>query len=276
MSEEVSRSYRALWISDVHLGTRGAKAELLLDFLRRHEAEQIYLVGDVIDFWKMKRSVYWPPSHGLVVREFLDRARAGTRVIFIPGNHDEALREYVGLHHGTLSIERTAIHEAKDGRRFLVLHGDEFDVVVRNIRWLSHLGDWAYAFLLVVNVWFNAVRRRLGYPYWSLSAYLKLKVKNAVNFIGRFEEVVAESARRKKLDGVICGHIHHAEIKSFGRITYMNDGDWVESCTALAEDHAGRFHILRWAEENRHEDPDRDRRVAPAGERRDAYAGANA
>jgi UDP-2,3-diacylglucosamine pyrophosphatase LpxH len=240
------RRFRAIWISDIHLGTRGCKADWLLDFLRRTESATLYLVGDIVDGWRLRRGWYWPQAHNDVVQKLLRKARKGTRVIYIPGNHDEALRHYIGLNVGEIAILREAMHVAADGRRFLVLHGDEFDAVVRYAKWLAYLGDRAYAAALVVSNLLHALRRQLGLSYWSLSAFLKQRVKNAVEYIGRFEAAVAEAARRRGVDGVVCGHIHHAEIRDIGGIVYCNDGDWVESCTALVEHLDGRFEILRW------------------------------
>jgi UDP-2,3-diacylglucosamine pyrophosphatase LpxH len=281
MSDESVRTgrYRALWISDVHLGTRGCKARILLDFLRRNRAQYLYLVGDIVDFWRLRRSVYWPKEHQEVLDELLRIARNGTRVVFVPGNHDEALRRYAGLRMDDLVVVKHAIHTTADGRRFLVLHGDEFDVVVRHARWLAHVGDGAYTLLLALNNWFNVVRRSLGYPYWSLSSYLKLRVKEAVNFIGNFQEAVVRAARARGMDGVICGHIHHAAIEEIDGVTYCNDGDWVESCTALAEHANGRLEIVHWPTVSGgicDEDPDRQRRLAPAGEWSDAHAAEHA
>lgn len=241
------RRFRSIWISDIHLGTRGCKAEFLLSFLRQHESEYLYLVGDIVDGWALKRSWFWKQSHNDVVQKILRKARKGTRVIYVPGNHDEALRDYAGHHFGGVAVEREVIHEAADGKRYLILHGDEFDGIIHCAKWLAYLGDYAYTLALSVNHWFNLVRRRMGLPYWSLSAYLKHKVKNAAQFIGRFERLVAHEARRRKVDGVICGHIHHAEIRDIDGITYCNDGDWVESCTALAEGADGRMQIIHWS-----------------------------
>ncbi len=242
---------RTLFLSDAHLGTRGCQAELLLDFLRSYEAETIFLVGDMIDGWRLKRGWYWPASHNEVVQVLLERARTGTRLVYLPGNHDEFLRDYDGLSFGGVEIRDTAVHEALDGSRLLVIHGDQFDVVVRHSRWLALLGDWAYGAALGVNTYLNLARRRLGFPYWSLSAWAKLKVKNAVSFIGRFEEALIREARERQADGVICGHIHHAVIhRQFG-LRYMNCGDWVESCTALAEHPDGSWEIIHWAERAR-------------------------
>jgi UDP-2,3-diacylglucosamine pyrophosphatase LpxH len=240
--------YRTIWISDIHLGTRGCKADLLLEFLRHTESDTLYLVGDIIDGWRLKRSWYWHQSHNDVVQKLLRKARKGTTVIYVPGNHDEALRDFTELQFGGVTVVMEAIHETADGRRFLVTHGDHFDGIVTCAKWLALLGDAAYGFALNLNTWFNHLRRRMGLPYWSLSAYLKHKVKNAVAFISEYEQAIAEEARRRHVDGVVCGHIHHAEIRDIGGILYCNDGDWVESCTALVEHCDGRFEILRWAE----------------------------
>jgi UDP-2,3-diacylglucosamine pyrophosphatase LpxH len=245
------RRYRAIFLSDVHLGTRGCNAELLLDFLRSTDSDYLYLVGDIVDGWRLKKGWYWPQAHNDVVQKLLRKARKGTRVLYIPGNHDEALRDYVGLQFGGVSVVEDAIHETADGRRLLVLHGDRFDAVVKYAKWVAHLGDQAYVALLAVNTWFNLARRKLGFAYWSLSAYLKHKVKNAVEYIGDFEAALAEEARRRGADGVVCGHIHSAEMRDVGGILYCNDGDWVESCTALVEHESGELEIVRWAEMRR-------------------------
>jgi len=242
------QNYRAIWISDVHLGTRGCKAEFLLDFLKNTESEYLYLVGDMIDGWRLKKSWYWPQAHNDVVQKLLRKARKGARVIYVPGNHDEFARDYTAFHFGDVEVLEEAIHTMLDGRRFLIMHGDQFDGVVQYAKWLAHLGDSAYTMALTVNHWFNWVRRKLDYPYWSLSAYLKNRVKNAVQFIANFEEAMSEVARKRGVDGVICGHIHHAELRQFGDITYANDGDWVESCSALVEHLDGRLEILHWTQ----------------------------
>ena len=243
------RRYRTIWISDVHLGTRGCQAELLLDFLRHTDSESLYLVGDIIDAWQLRKNWYWPERHNEVLRLVLRKARQGTRVVYIPGNHDEFFRDYVRLNLGGVTLLADAVHLTADGRRFLVIHGDAFDGVVTTARWLAHLGDAAYRMALRANTVFNFARRRLGYPYWSLSAYLKHKVKNAVSFISSFEQALVEAARERRLDGVICGHIHHPEVREIEGLLYANDGDWVESCSALLEHHDGRLELLRWAEE---------------------------
>ena len=240
--------HRTIWISDVHLGTRGCKADLLLDFLRHNESDMLYLVGDIVDGWRLKRAWFWRPSHNEVIDEILRKARAGTRVIYVPGNHDEALRPYVGHSLAGVEVIGEAIHETADGRRLLVIHGDHFDGVVMYARWLAYLGDWAYATALRLNDIVAAVRRALGMPYWSLSRWLKNQVKNAVEYIARFENAVVREALRRQLDGVVCGHIHKAEIRQMAGILYCNDGDWVESCTALVEDYAGRLQIIAWTD----------------------------
>ncbi len=240
--------YRAIWISDVHLGTRGCKAYFLLDFLRSTHCDTLYLVGDIVDGWRLKKSWYWHQSHNDVVQKILRKARKGTRVIYIPGNHDEALRDYTALQFGGIEVMGEAVHETADGRRLLVIHGDQFDGVMRYARWLAFLGDTAYTAALALNTWFNHARLKLGLPYWSLSAYLKHRVKNAVAYVSEFEEVVAAEARRRRVDGVVCGHIHHPEIREIDGVLYCNDGDWVESCSALVEHLDGRLEILRWAE----------------------------
>ncbi|WP_346327421.1 UDP-2,3-diacylglucosamine diphosphatase [Iodidimonas sp. SYSU 1G8] len=244
--DEGGLRYRSIWISDLHLGTKGAQADYLLDFLKYTECERLYLVGDIIDGWRLKKGWYWPQAHNDVVQKVLRKARKGTEIIYITGNHDEALRDFAGHFFGGVLVTNETIHYTADGRRFLVFHGDAFDAVVKHARWLAFLGDHAYHAALSVNRVVNAVRRRLGYSYWSLSAYLKHKVKNAVEFISRFEVAVAQECAERGLDGVICGHIHHAEMREMNGVLYCNDGDWVESCTALVEHHDGRLEILRW------------------------------
>ena len=245
------RRYRTVFISDVHLGTKGCKADFLLDFLNSVDAQTIYLVGDIFDGWRLKRSWHWPESHSAVVQTVLKKARKGTRVVYVPGNHDEVLRGYTGLHFCDIEVVRETIHVGADGLRYLVLHGDQFDGVVKYAKWLALLGDWAYNLMLAANEWFNLARRRLGFGYWSLSGYLKHRVKNAVQFIANYENAVADEARRQHCDGVICGHIHHAEHRPMHGIVYLNDGDWVESCTALVEHLDGRMEILNWAAASR-------------------------
>ena len=245
--------FRTVWISDAHLGTPGCNAGMLLDFLKSIECETLYLVGDMIDGWRLKKGWYWPAAHSDVVRAVLKMAKHGTRVVYVPGNHDESLRDLIGLRLGEVEIAREHIHRAADGRKLLVVHGDEFDGVVLYARWLAFLGDHAYTLLLKGNRVFNRARRLLGLPYWSLSAYLKRRVKNAVQFVGQYEAAVAQAALDRGVDGVVCGHIHTAEIRRFGDVMYYNDGDWVESCTALVEHAGGAMELIDWAEKRRRE-----------------------
>ena len=238
--------YRTLFLSDVHLGSRGCQAELLLDFLKNNDAATIYLVGDMIDGWQLKNRWYWPQAHNDVVQKLLRKVRKGVRVIYLPGNHDEFARDYIGSVFGGVEVADHAYHMTADKKRLLIVHGDQFDIVVKHARWLAYLGDWAYTFALWSNLWLNKIRRKLGFTYWSLSAWAKLKVKNAVNFIGAFEAALVEAARRHNADGVVCGHIHHPLIRDIDGITYVNIGDFVESCTAVAEHDDGRLEILHW------------------------------
>lgn len=238
--------YRTIFLSDIHLGTRGCQAELLLDFLKYNEADTIYLVGDIIDGWRLKSGWYWPQAHNDVVQKLLRQVRKGARMLYVPGNHDEFARDFIGTIFGGVEVVNHAYHVTGDGKRLLVVHGDQFDIVVQHARWLAWLGDWAYGVALWSNIWFNRGRRSLGFPYWSLSAWAKLKVKNAVNFIGAFEVALAEAARRQHADGVVCGHIHHAAVREMDGILYVNCGDFVESCTAIAEHEDGRLEILQW------------------------------
>ena len=240
--------YRSIFLSDVHLGTRGCQAHLVLDFLRHNDADTYFLVGDIIDGWRLSRAGwYWPQAHNDVIQKLLRKVRRGARMVFIPGNHDEFARQFLGLTFGGIEIVRNTIHTTADGRRFLVMHGDEFDVVVRHSKWLAFFGDWAYDTALFINTHFNAVRRAFGFGYWSFSAWAKLKVKNAVNFIGSFERELAGEAKRRGCDGVICGHIHHPTIHDIDGVTYVNTGDFVESCSLVVEHEDGRLEVLSWA-----------------------------
>lgn len=240
------RRYRSLFLSDLHLGTKGAQAEALLEFLKHHDAKTIYLVGDIVDGWRLRSGWYWPQSHNDVVQKLLRKARKGARIVYVPGNHDEFLRDFYGTHFGGIEVCETALHQAADGKRYLVIHGDAFDMVISHVKWLAYLGDWAYEIALAISTRINWVRRKLGFTYWSLSAWAKLKVKNAVNFIGRFEETLAAEAARHGVDGVICGHIHSAAQRDFDGLIYINTGDWVESCTAVVEHEDGRMEIIHW------------------------------
>ena len=247
--------HRTIFISDVHLGTRGCKAEMLADFLARNSCNTLYLVGDIIDGWRLKRRWFWPEAHNGVVAELLHKIDTGTRVIYVPGNHDEVLRSYCGRVIAGVELMDEAVHETADGRRLLVIHGDRFDAVIAYAKWLAHLGDGAYTLALHLNEVCHVMRRWMGLEYWSLSAYLKQKVKNALEYICRFEAAVARDVKARGFDGVVCGHIHHAAIKTLEGVLYINDGDWVESCTALVEDMHGNLEILRWASATPAHDP---------------------
>jgi UDP-2,3-diacylglucosamine pyrophosphatase LpxH len=239
---------RAIFLSDIHLGTRGCQAERLLDFLREHEADYIFLVGDIIDFWAMSRGIHWTAAQNTVVQKFLRRARHGEKIFLIPGNHDEALREYDDTAFGDIHVVREYVHTSADGRRYLLIHGDEFDQVTRYHRWLAVLGDIGYNGLVRINAWLSWLRRRLNRPgYWSLAGYAKRKVKTAVSFIFDFEDSVIHAARERGMDGVICGHIHSATIRHAGDITYINCGDWVDSCTAIVENLDGSMELIHHA-----------------------------
>jgi UDP-2,3-diacylglucosamine pyrophosphatase LpxH len=241
--------YRSVFVSDVHLGSRGCSAEYLLEFLRSVDTDTLYLVGDIVDLWSLKKSFFWPQSHNNVLRTILGKARDGTRVIYIPGNHDMLFRDYDGMVFGNVEIRREAIHQTADGRRFLVLHGDEFDAVIRASPVVEALGHGAYSLVLSLNRALNFIRRRCGFPYWSLADYLKQRVSKAASYIANFERALASEARRRGLDGTICGHIHRAGIVDIEGTLYCNDGDWVESCTTLTEDFNGRLSVWRWSEQ---------------------------
>lgn len=242
----VTQHYSAIFISDTHLGTRGCQADKLAAFLKSHTCDQLFLVGDIIDGWRLKSGFYWPQQHNNVLRRILTMAKRGTEVIYVTGNHDEFLRKYSPMEFGNLTFVDRVEHVARDGKRFLVVHGDEFDAITRYHRWVAFLGDIGYTMLLHANTHLNTVRRRLGYGYWSLSAWIKHRVKKAVNFISEFEGAIAYQCRKDGFDGVICGHIHHAEVTEIEGVQYMNCGDWVESCTALVENSAGQFQIIYW------------------------------
>jgi UDP-2,3-diacylglucosamine pyrophosphatase LpxH len=243
---EVPR-YRAIFISDLHIGTPGFQAEALMDFLKHHPSDMLYLVGDIVDGWQLRRRWFWPQSHNDVVQKLLRRARKGCRVVYVPGNHDEFARHFVGHAFGGVDVQQDTTHVTATGQRLWVVHGDLFDGVIQYAKWLAYVGDWLYELTLRINRHVNRIRARMGLEYWSLSAYLKLKVKKAVNFISDFEKAVALEARRRGFDGVVCGHIHHAEIRTVEGVLYCNDGDWVESRTALVEHMDGRLEIVHWA-----------------------------
>ena len=250
--------FRTVFISDTHLGTRGCRAEFLADFLSRVSCDHLFLVGDIVDGWRLRKSWYWDAAHDRVLRSILKHARQGAAVTYVPGNHDEMFRDWLptvqdpyAMQVAGIEMRREATHVTAAGLRLLVIHGDEFDSVVRYAKFLALLGDGAYVTSLVVNRWFNSVRRLLGYPYWSLSQWLKRQVKGAVKAIDRFETALAADAARRGFDGVVCGHIHHAEMRMVNGVLYCNDGDWVESCTALVEHHDGRLELLDWAAANK-------------------------
>jgi UDP-2,3-diacylglucosamine pyrophosphatase LpxH len=250
--EDTSRGkrYRAIFISDLHLGTPGCQAAELLEFMKAHPSDYLYLVGDIIDGWQLRRRWYWPQSHNDVVQKLLRRARKGCRVIFVPGNHDEFARGFIGHQFGGIDVVDDAVHSMADGRQLWVTHGDYFDGVIQCAKWLAYVGDNLYEFTLKLNRYLNHLRARFGLPYWSLSAYLKQKVKSALNYVTDFEVAVANEARRRGHQGVVCGHIHRAEMRDINGILYCNDGDWVESRTALIEHHDGRLELLHWGAEH--------------------------
>jgi len=239
--------FRSIFLSDIHLGTRGCQAGRLLDFLRAHESEHLFLVGDIIDFWAMSRSIHWTPEQNTVVQKVLRRARHGEHVLLIPGNHDESLREYTGTSFGDIQVVHEHIHVGADGKQYLLIHGDEFDQVMRHHRWVAVLGDIAYNVLVRINAWLSWLRRTLRISgYWSLAGYAKRRIKRAVNFIYDFEDSVIHAVRSRGLDGVICGHIHSAAIREVAGVSYINCGDWVDSCTAIVEHPDGRMELIEW------------------------------
>jgi UDP-2,3-diacylglucosamine pyrophosphatase LpxH len=241
-----SQHHRTIWLSDIHLGTPGCKAGYLLDFLRWNDSDTLYLVGDILDGWRLRKGWHWPQAHNDVVQKILRKARKGTRVVYVPGNHDEFARQFVGHAFGGIEVMHEVVHRMADGRRLLVTHGDLFDGVVQRARWLAIVGDTLYTSILALNHWFNRIRARLGFGYWSLSQYLKHKAKGAVSFITDFEQALARAARERGFHGVVCGHIHKAEIRMVDGMLYCNDGDWVESLTALVEDQHGNLRIVEW------------------------------
>jgi UDP-2,3-diacylglucosamine pyrophosphatase LpxH len=248
VSQKEKLKVRSVWISDIHLGFRGCSADFLLDFLHKVECDYLYLVGDIIDVWEMKKKMFWPQAHNNVIRTLLGKAKHNTKVIYVPGNHDEILRDYDGAVFGNVEIQNEVIHTTADNRKLLILHGDQFDSVVKISPLLAKVGSRLYEWLLRANRYVNMVRRKLGFSYWSLAAFLKHKVKNAVQYISNFEEAVAHEAARQGVDGVVCGHIHRAEIARHHGVDYNNSGDWVESCTALVEHPNGEMEILNWTE----------------------------
>lgn len=248
MTVKQKYQYRSIFISDTHLGSRGCKSEFLLDFLENHDCENLYLVGDIFDGWRLKKRWRWNANYDAIIQNVLERAQAGKKVVYLSGNHDGFTRNFTGHRMSRIELAEELIHTTADGRRMLVIHGDKFDGVVQFPKWLTRLGDWGYERLLTVNRFYNRVRTSLGYPYWSLSRYIKNHAKSAVEYIDAYETAVAQEAKKQGLDGVICGHIHHASIREIEGVMYYNDGDWVESCTAMVEDSGGNLHLVHWAD----------------------------
>ena len=244
-------NYRSIWVSDFHLGTRGCQSELLLEFIKHTQSEKLYLVGDIIDGWALKNTWYWPQSHNDVVQKILRKARHGTEVFYISGNHDEVMRGFVPVNFGGVSILNQVIHETVDKKKYLVVHGDQFDGIIQCAKWLAMLGSITYDFLIYFNRYINFFRKKLGYEYWSLSNYLKFTVKNAVKFVSEYEKLVCNYAKQFKVEGIICGNIHHANMQYMNEIHYINDGDWVESCTALVEHFDGKLELINWTEKRK-------------------------
>lgn len=242
-------TYRSIWLSDLHLGSRDINSEYLLDFLQNNESEYLYLAGDIIDLWKLNHGWYWPEINNQIIELIFKKSQEGTKVVYIPGNHDDMFRKYVNTEIHGVKFMHEAVHSTADGRRFLIVHGDEFDPVTSYSRWLAKLGSDAYTLLLKLNRYVSSLRKGLGMKYWSLSAFLKNKVKEAVNFVGNFKKAIVREASKRKVDGMICGHVHHASFENVNGVLYSNTGDWVESCTALVENNDGSLQIVRWAEE---------------------------
>ncbi|QUJ68473.1 UDP-2,3-diacylglucosamine diphosphatase [Photobacterium sp. GJ3] len=242
-------AYRTLWLSDIHLGNRDCKVDYLLDFLTRHQADTLILVGDIVDLWSLKSRYHWPESHTRVIRLLLEQAEAGCRIVYIPGNHDEAVRKFIQFNPGNVELAHRYVHTSANGQRILALHGDEFDSLVCHSRLTSLLGDLGYDLLLFMNRWLNVYRRMTKQPYWSLASYLKARVEKANVAIARFRRAAITMAKHKDVDAIVCGHIHHPEITEEDDILYLNDGDWIENCTFLAEHHDGVIELIRWTEQ---------------------------
>jgi UDP-2,3-diacylglucosamine pyrophosphatase LpxH len=247
----MQKKYKSIFISDIHLGTRGCKAEQLCDFLKNNTSENLYLVGDIIDGWRLRRKYYWPQSHTNVVRRILTAAKRDTQVVYVVGNHDESLRDLLpfDIHFGNIELVNQCRYKAINGKTYMIIHGDMFDTALRNkLTWLYHFGDMLYTQLLLINTVLVKIRKWFGLPYWSLSAYLKNKTKEAISFMSDFETLITDYCNKQKADGVICGHVHKADIKMIKNIEYMNDGDWVESMTALVENWNGKWEIISWTQ----------------------------
>jgi UDP-2,3-diacylglucosamine pyrophosphatase LpxH len=247
-SDKQHHHYRAIFISDVHLGSKGAKAEFLSNFLKYNHSKKLYLVGDIIDCWRLKKRMFWPQEHTNVIRRILTKSKRETDIIFVTGNHDDLLRRYSGLNFGNISLADEAVYKRENGEKILVVHGDKYDSVVQSQKWLAIVGDWAYETLVQFNTIFNKIRNLLGMRYWSLSSFIKKKVKSAVSFISAYEEAVAKDCQLNGYKGVVCGHIHQSEIRVINGIDYYNCGDWIESCTAIVETLDGEMKLLKWVE----------------------------
>jgi UDP-2,3-diacylglucosamine pyrophosphatase LpxH len=242
--------YRTIWISDLHIGSTQCQADTLLDFLKYNDSEKLYLVGDIIDFWALSKKMYWPRDHNTVIQKILRKARHGTQIIYIPGNHDENVRDYDDYIFGDIVVKISDIHTTAQGKRFLVVHGDEYDTIAQHHRWMAKLGSVGYDVLIELNRWIRNCRRLLGVQsHFSLAAYVKFKVKNAVKFMSDYEETIVKTLKKEGVDGVICGHIHHAEMKDIEGFMYVNTGDFVESCTAIVEQQDGTLEMIRWQKE---------------------------
>ncbi|TPQ28852.1 UDP-2,3-diacylglucosamine diphosphatase [Methylomonas koyamae] len=244
--------YRTIWISDLHIGSTQCHAEALLDFLKHNDSEKLYLVGDIIDFWALSKKMYWPREHNTIIQKILRKARHGTQIIYVPGNHDENVREYDDYVFGDIVVKRSDIHTTAAGKRFLIVHGDEYDTIARHHRWLAKIGSVGYDWLIEINRFLRICQKLIGYrSHFSLAAFVKFKVKNAVQFISDYEESIVRTLKNQGLDGVICGHIHHAEIKEIEGFTYVNTGDFVESCTAIVEHADGRLELVNWLKQEK-------------------------
>jgi UDP-2,3-diacylglucosamine pyrophosphatase LpxH len=241
-----AESARTVWLSDVHLGSRACRVHVLLDFLRRTPCEQLYLVGDIVDLESLRHSFYWPASHMEVLQTIVRMSREGTRVVYIPGNHDDELRAFAGATYGNIEVAREAIHTTRGGRRLLVTHGDQFDAVVRSRSLGVLLGGFACRRLLELNRFVHWLHDLFGRPYWSLAQHVKSRFGPGMRYIERYQRATLEAAREAGVDGVVCGHIHNADLTEVDGLVYCNDGDWVESCTALVEDQAGELSLVRW------------------------------
>ncbi len=246
MAHQPKTKYRTVWLSDIHLGTKACRVERLVAFLQSVSCEYLYLVGDVIDLWSLKRKWYWPKTHSDVIRRLLKRDAKGTKIVFVPGNHDEMFREYNGLHFGGVEIANVAYHTTADGKRVMMVHGDMFDAIVKNYTLITHLGDWAYDWLLAINIGLNRIRRMFGWGYWSLAAAVKQRVKKMISFVSGYEQSLVKYAKQHKADVIISGHIHRPDLREIDGVTYANCGDWVESCSALVEHFDGRIELLRF------------------------------